>query len=96
MIDGKNKDKKGFFLDRIGYETGMERDGYQGGVLVVIRNVPGGGMKGLNFPVYHHFNVPKNIETSKERNQNILLQFVPFSIANVKKRSKVFILSCKT
>ena len=70
FIDGKNGDKKGFFLDRIGWETGVERDGYQWGVTVVIRNIPDGGLGGQNFPVYHQYNVPKNIATSKEGNQN--------------------------
>ena len=76
LLWGMNKDKKGYFLDRIGYEDGMERDGYQGGVSVVIRNIPGGGLGGLNFPVYHQYNVPKNIGTSKEGNQNIFMGYL--------------------
>ena len=74
FIDGKTKDKQGYFLDRIGWETGMERDGYQGSISVVIRNIPGGGIGGQNFPIYHHYNIPKNIGTSKEGYQNIFFQ----------------------
>ena len=59
-----------YFLDRIGWETGMERDGYQDGILVIIRNIPGGGVGGLGVPWYRHYNIPKNIATSKEGYQN--------------------------
>ena len=36
MYGGRTRPKKGYFLDRIGWETGVERDGYQWGVTVVI------------------------------------------------------------
>ena len=58
-----------YFLDRIGWETGMERDGLQGGVMVVQREIPGGGLAGQQYPWYHHYNIPKNIATSKESRQ---------------------------
>ena len=59
-----------YFVDRIGWETGMERDGYQGGVMILQRNIPGGGLGGVELPWYHHYNLPKNIATSKEGYQN--------------------------
>ena len=59
-----------YFLDRIGWETGMERDGYQDGISIIQRNIPGGGVGGLEFPWYHHYNIPENIATSKEGYQN--------------------------
>ena len=58
------------YLERIGWEWGMERDGYQAGVMIVQRTIPGGGIGGMEFPWYHHYNIPKNIATSKERYQN--------------------------
>ena len=69
MVLAENTDQM-YFNDRIGWETGMERDGYQGGVSIIQRNIPGGGVGGLQFPWYHHYNIPKNIATSKEGYQN--------------------------
>ena len=66
MVQAKNKDQL-YFLDRIGWETGMERDGFQGGVMMLLRVIPGGGLGGVAYPQQHHFNIPKNIATSKER-----------------------------
>ena len=69
MVRAYNTDQL-YFLDRIGWETGMERGGYQAGVMIVQRNIPGGGVGGLQYPWYHHYNIPKNIATSKEGYQN--------------------------
>ena len=63
MVKGESKDRL-YFLDRIGWETGMERDGYQGGVLFLHRVIPENGIRG-NFPKMHHYNIPRNIDTSK-------------------------------
>ena len=64
MVRAENKDSLLYFLDRIGWETGMERDGYQGGVLYLYRVIPENGIRG-NFPTMHHYNIPRNIDTSK-------------------------------
>ena len=66
-IRTENKKEEMFLLDRIGWETGMERDGFQGGVMMLLRVIPGGGLGGVAYPQQHHFNIPKNIATSKER-----------------------------
>ena len=56
----------GTMLDRIGwYGTGFESEGLQGGVLVISRNVTGGGIGGKNLPWYHLFVYPKDIVISK-------------------------------
>ena len=53
-------------LDRIGwFGSGMESYGLQGGVLVITRNVTGGGIGGRNLPWYHSFVYPKDIMISK-------------------------------
>ena len=58
---------QGYYLDRIGWETGMERDGVQGGVLFLQRVVPERGVGGGDFPTMHHYNIQRNIATSKEK-----------------------------
>ena len=69
-----------YFMDRIGWETGMERDGFQAGVSLLQRNIPEGGLGEKEFPWFHHYNIPKNIATSKEWNQNkIKLQITSVS-----------------
>ena len=70
MVKAEIKTGQEYFSDQIGWETGMERDGYQGGVSIIQRNIPGGGVKGMEYPWYHHYNIPKNIATSKEGYQN--------------------------
>ena len=53
-------------LDRMGgFGTGYESEGLQGGLMVMMRNVTGGGIGGKNFPHYHAFVFPKDIEISK-------------------------------
>ena len=54
-----------YFLERIGWQTGMEKDGFQGGVTFFEQNIPGGGLAKKKLPRYHHYNLAKNIDISK-------------------------------
>ena len=48
----KGSKHKWMVLDRIGWNTGNEMDGYQYGVLMIGRNVQGGGLGPDNYPMY--------------------------------------------
>ena len=53
-------------LDRLGgMGTGFESEGLQGALFVNTRNVTGGGIGGKNFPWYHAYVFPKDIDISK-------------------------------
>ena len=53
-------------LDRLGEKgTGLGSEGLQGGLFVNFRNVTGGGIGGHNFPWYHAYVLPKDIDISK-------------------------------
>ena len=55
-------------LDRIGWNTGNEMDGYQGGVLMIGRNVQGGGLGPDNYPKYLYYMLARNIDPAKWQN----------------------------
>ena len=52
-------------LDRIGWETGYEVDGYQSGILGMRRNVYGGGLGPTSYPIMHIYMLAKNVEPAK-------------------------------
>ena len=59
-----SKDEKGYF-ETIGFQTGLEDEGYQSTMYVLYRNIPGGGLGTRAFPYMHHNLLPKNVQTSK-------------------------------
>ena len=60
-----------YYSDSLGWETGFELDGFQGSLLFLRRNIPGGemflggGLGNRSNPYFMHVNYPKNIETAK-------------------------------
>ena len=62
--------KKNLFYNQIGWETGHEQEGYQGGQLYVFRNilpkpVSEGGLDNRPFPSAHLCVLPRNSDPSK-------------------------------
>ena len=58
------------FYNNIGWETGHEREGYQGGQVLVYRNIPPkpvskGGLDNRPFPTANLYVLPRNIDPSK-------------------------------
>ena len=64
LIKAKDMDNT-IYMDRIGWQTGMEKDGFQAGVVYFKRNIPGGGLAKKRFPSFHHYNLARNIDISK-------------------------------
>ena len=44
--------------------SGWGAEGFQGGLLVINRNVVGGGIGGKNLPCYHSYVLPKDLDIS--------------------------------
>ena len=53
------------FLDRMCWKCGRGSEGYQGGLLVINRNIPGGGLGKMGFPLFHQYNLARDIAISK-------------------------------
>ena len=53
------------FPDRMCWKCGRGSEGYQGGLLVIGRNIPGGGLGNRRFPMYHQYNLARDIAISK-------------------------------
>ena len=64
----KGSEHKWMVLDRIGWNTGNEMDGYQYGVLIIGRNVQGGGLGPDNYPMYLSYMLARNIDPNKWQN----------------------------
>ena len=62
-IDGKGK--TWYVLDRICWKCGSGSEGYQGGLLVIVRNIPGGGLANRELPNAHSYNMARDIAISK-------------------------------
>ena len=54
-----------YVLDRQGWKSGRGSEGYQGGLIVIGRNIPGGGLANRGLPVYHQYNMARDIAISK-------------------------------
>ena len=53
---GADLDGKGYnwyMLDRMCWKCGIGSEGHQGGMLYLVRNIPGGGLVNRQFPRYH-------------------------------------------
>ena len=61
----KDDHDKFTILDRICWKCGRESEGYQGGLLVLSRNIPGGGIGKRAFPSYHQYNLARDVAISK-------------------------------
>ena len=47
------------------WKCGRGSEGYQSGVLVITRNIPGGGLVKKELPIYHQYNMARDIAISK-------------------------------
>lgn len=57
--------KKWNILDRQCWKCGRGSEGYQGGLIVIGRNIPGGGLASRELPNYHQYNLARDIAISK-------------------------------
>ena len=55
-------------LDRMGWDTGNEMDGYQSGTFIMGQNVPGGGLGPDNYPVFKVYMLATNIYPAQWQN----------------------------
>ena len=54
-----------FYNEQICKDFGFALDGYQEAFIYLFRNIPGGGIDGVAFPIFHTLNLPRNVKTSK-------------------------------
>ena len=54
-----------YYYEAIGWDTGYEKDGFQGARSFIKRNVEGGGLVNRQLPRYAYFVLARNIDTSK-------------------------------
>ena len=64
-VSRRGSESKWLVLDRIGWDWGSEMDGYHSGVLIIGRNVQGGGLGPDNYPMYHNYMVARNVDPGK-------------------------------
>ena len=62
-VDGNGK--IWYILDRMCWKCGRGSEGYQGGLLYLTRNIPGGGLVNKGLPIYHQYNMARDIAISK-------------------------------
>ena len=54
-----------YYYEAIGWDTGYEKEGFQGARSFIKRNVEGGGLVNRQLPRYAYFVLARNIDTSK-------------------------------